>query len=168
MESKSVVPRVSWTEVYGNPFSKGLNHVMLAESGYVYATHARLIGNPAIKVFCQIHYDRKYVLAYLERKIVTATNSQAEFEFAECKGTLVGFWTPDYAKTINISGYHLHLLSDDHQHGGHLLNLSGSNFEVQIAYESDIKLALPESAEFLQADLTIDPSSALDKAERAK
>ncbi|MGL5805394.1 MAG: hypothetical protein ACRC11_08115 [Xenococcaceae cyanobacterium] len=72
MESKSVVPRVSWTEVYGNPFSKGLNHGMLAESGYVYATHARLIGNPAIKVFCQIHYDRKYVLAYLERKIIRA------------------------------------------------------------------------------------------------
>ncbi len=99
--------------------------------------------------------------------LVTATNSQAEFEFAECKGTLVGFWTPEYAKTINISGYHLHLLSDDHQHGGHLLNLSGSNFEVQIAYESDIKLALPESVEFLQADLTIDPTAALNKAERA-
>ncbi len=41
-------------------------------SWFVYATHARLLSNPSIKVFCQIHYDRKYVLAYLERKIIRA------------------------------------------------------------------------------------------------
>jgi hypothetical protein len=72
MNSENMIPRVSWTEVYGNPFAKGLNYAMLAEAGFVYATHTRLLSNPSVKVFCQIHYDRKYVLAYLERKIIRA------------------------------------------------------------------------------------------------
>lgn len=70
MNNDSVVPRVSWKEVYGNPFSKGLNNAMLSDAGFIYATHARLLSNPNIKTFCQIHYDRNYVLAYLERKII--------------------------------------------------------------------------------------------------
>jgi hypothetical protein len=37
-----------------------------------------------------------------------------------------------------------------------------------LAEETDFKIALPESAEFLQADLSIDPSEALAKAEGAK
>jgi alpha-acetolactate decarboxylase len=39
--------------------------------------------------------------------------------------TLVGFWTPEYAKTFNVPGYHLHFLSADHQSGGHLLQCAG-------------------------------------------
>jgi acetolactate decarboxylase len=34
---------------------------------------------------------------------------------------LVGFWTPALARTINIPGCHLPLLSDDCSHGGHVL-----------------------------------------------
>lgn len=70
MNSDFSVPLVSWKEVYGNPFAKGLNYGMLAEAGYVYATNTRLLSNPSVKVFCRIHYDRNYVLAYLERKII--------------------------------------------------------------------------------------------------
>ena len=46
-------------------------------------------------------------------------------------GTLVGFWTPEYAKTVNITGYHLHFLSQDHQHGGHLLQCRGRQLRLQ-------------------------------------
>ncbi|MBV9177498.1 MAG: acetolactate decarboxylase [Nitrososphaeraceae archaeon] len=39
-------------------------------------------------------------------------------------GTLVGFWTPEYAKNLNVPGYHLHFLSKNHAKGGHLLQCS--------------------------------------------
>jgi hypothetical protein len=70
MKRDIIVPQVEWTEVYGNPFSKGIAYPMLSESGYVYATHTRLLGNPGYKQFCQVRYDRKYVLAYLANKII--------------------------------------------------------------------------------------------------
>ncbi len=100
--------------------------------------------------------------------LVSATNSQAEFEVTNCKGTLIGFWSPSYAKTLNIPGYHLHLLSDDKKHGGHILDISATDIQVSLAEETNFKIALPESTEFLQADLTIDPKEALAKAEGAK
>ncbi len=100
--------------------------------------------------------------------LVSATNNQAVFDLNDCSGTLVGFWTPEYAKTLNVPGYHLHLLSDDRKFGGHVLSLSAANVQLMLAEETDFKIALPESAEFLQADLSIDPSEALAKAEGAK
>lgn len=100
--------------------------------------------------------------------LVTATNNQAVFELNNYKGTLVGFWTPVYAKTMNVPGYHLHLLTDDHKHGGHVLAISGKNLTVQLNEENNFQIALPETADFLQANLSIDPSQALAKAEGAK
>ncbi|MCC2625957.1 MAG: budA [Burkholderiales bacterium] len=113
----------------------------------------------------------KYRVACRTRQgidLVTATNNQAIFKVEECSGTLIGFWSPQYAKTLNVPGYHLHLLSDDHKHGGHVLEVSGSDLKLQLAAESEFKVALPESAEFLQADLNIDPSASLAKAEGIK
>ncbi len=97
--------------------------------------------------------------------LVSATSNQAVFIKEHCSGTLVGFWTPLYAKTLNVPGYHLHFISDDRQHGGHVLEIAASNLTLQLNEETNFKLALPESAVFLAADLSIDPSSALAKAE---
>lgn len=43
------------------------------------------------------------------------------FEADNVKGTVVGFWSPDYVGKINLPGYNLHFVSDDHQLGGHLV-----------------------------------------------
>ena len=45
--------------------------------------------------------------------LVQAAAVQPEFEFHDVSGTLVGFWTPEYAKTLNVPGYHLHFVSTD-------------------------------------------------------
>jgi acetolactate decarboxylase len=97
--------------------------------------------------------------------LVEAVASQAEFEFAEITGTLVGFWTPTYARAINVPGYHLHFISQDRRVGGHLLNLRAKHLELQLQLESDFRMAIPETAAFLQADLTRDPTTALSQAE---
>jgi acetolactate decarboxylase len=94
--------------------------------------------------------------------------AQKEFEFQNIAGTVVGFWTPSYASAINIPGYHLHFISGDGKAGGHLLNIRGKQIEVQLNLESDFRMAIPETAAFLKADLTKDPREALAKAEKDK
>jgi acetolactate decarboxylase len=100
--------------------------------------------------------------------LVQAAAVQPEFEFHDVVGTLVGFWTPAYAKTLNVPGYHLHFLSADRRSGGHLLQCRGSNLRLQIQREGEYHLALPETEDFLKADLRRDPAADLARAEGEK
>ena len=98
--------------------------------------------------------------------LVEAAAHQPEFSLVEVRGTLVGFWSPAYAKTLTVPGYHLHFITDDRRAGGHVLEGSGRGLRLQIQREVDLRLSLPESAEYLRADLTRDPSADLDQAEK--
>jgi acetolactate decarboxylase len=100
--------------------------------------------------------------------LVDATAHQAEFKMRDARGTIVGFWSPPYAKSLNVSGWHLHFLTDDRQGGGHVLDCKGEGLEAAIADLDDVRLAIPETREFLEADLTQDPTAALDVAEKAR
>lgn len=97
--------------------------------------------------------------------LLDATRSQTTFSHQAISGTLVGFWSPTHASSLNIPGYHLHFLSDDHRHGGHLLDLKAASLDVDFDFQSNLRLALPETREFLTADLTADPTAALEEAE---
>ena len=118
-------------------------------------------------VFDEIHY-RVACKSVPGTDLVTATSHQAEFTFKSLEGTLLGYWSPTYAKTLNVPGYHIHLLSKDLQHGGHVLGIKGSNLRLQIMDANNLTVALPETPEFLKANLTGDPSAALGKAEGAR
>ena len=98
--------------------------------------------------------------------LVKAASHQAEFTFADVEGTIVGFWTPSFARTISIAGWHLHFLTSDRAGGGHLLDCEAATLRVAMQDLSDLRLAMPESAAFLQADLGQDPTKDLDIAER--
>jgi acetolactate decarboxylase len=60
------------------------------------------------------HFDYVHTRAMCRTEegvpLVQAAAVQPEFEFRGVAGTLVGFWTPEYAKTLNVPGYHLHFL----------------------------------------------------------
>ena len=99
--------------------------------------------------------------------LTEATAHQAEFKMTDVPGTIVGFWSPPYARSINVAGWHLHFLTDDRKGGGHLLGCGGAGLEAKMEDLDDLRLAIPETTQFLHADLTQDPSEALDKAERA-
>jgi acetolactate decarboxylase len=94
-----------------------------------------------------------------------ATEQQAEFQLDGVDGTMVGFWSPPYASGVEVAGYHLHFLSDDRRAGGHVLDCRGRALRVRIQEESDVHLALPDTAAFRAADLTRDPTADLDRAE---
>ena len=98
--------------------------------------------------------------------LVDATAHQPEFALDDVSGTAVGFWTPIYARTLNVAGWHLHFVTDDRTGGGHVLDCQGVDLRVQLQDLADVRIAMPETAAFLQADLSQDPSQELDLAER--
>jgi acetolactate decarboxylase len=115
------------------------------------------------------HFDAVHVRAACRTApgipLAVATEHQAEFELGGVDGTMVGFWSPPYASGVEIAGYHLHFLSADRRTGGHVLDCRGRGLRARIQEESDVHLALPDTAAFRGADLTRDPTVDLDRAE---
>ncbi|QLH39103.1 MAG: acetolactate decarboxylase [Defluviicoccus sp.] len=100
-------------------------------------------------------------------RLVEAAKAQSEFVFMELDGTLVGLWSPSFSSAFSVPGYHLHFLSADRQHGGHLLDLEADTLELKVEALSDFHLALPETEEFLKADLSKNTAAELAEAEKA-
>jgi acetolactate decarboxylase len=98
--------------------------------------------------------------------LAKAAAIQPEFEFKDIDGTLVGLWSPQFSSSLNVAGYHFHFLSEDRIKGGHLLQCSGQNLRIRVERLNDFHLSLPESEEFLRADLTRDPTKELAYAEQ--
>jgi acetolactate decarboxylase len=98
--------------------------------------------------------------------LAKAAAVQPEFDFKDIDGTLVGIWAPQFSSAFNVAGYHFHFLSDDRTRGGHLLACSGKNLRVRVEQLNDFHMSLPESEDFLKADLTKDTSKDLAYAEQ--
>ena len=96
----------------------------------------------------------------------TAASAQREFTFRDENGTLVGLWSPGFAGSFSVPGYHFHFLSSDRQRGGHVLECQALDVSVAACAINEMHVSLPETEEFLKADLTRDPQSDLMKAER--
>jgi acetolactate decarboxylase len=98
--------------------------------------------------------------------LAKAASVQPEFEFNNVEGTLVGIWSPQFSHALNVAGYHFHFLSSDRTKGGHLLDCSGERLRVRVERMNEFHLSLPESEEFLRADLSRDISKDLAYAEQ--
>jgi acetolactate decarboxylase len=81
------------------------------------------------------------------------------------EGTLVGFWSPHYASSFSVPGYHFHFISKDRTKGGHVLDCRASKLESRIQVLSEYNIRLPESGPFLTINLTKDPTRDLAKTE---
>jgi acetolactate decarboxylase len=113
------------------------------------------------------HVHTRAMRETLERlPLAKAAAIQPEFEFTGVDGTLVGIWAPQFSSALNIAGYHFHFLSEDRSKGGHLLECSGKHLRIRVERLNDFHLSLPESEEFLRADLTKDTSTDLAYAEQ--
>lgn len=100
--------------------------------------------------------------------LVQAAQAQAVFPLEQVTGTMLGFWSPSYASSLNVPGYHFHFVSDDRRHGGHVLDhgdLHAQQLTIEVQRESNLRLALPQTKAFLEADLSRDPSHDLAIAE---
>jgi acetolactate decarboxylase len=87
------------------------------------------------------------------RPLAVATDDEVERTFEGMPGVLVGFRTPDYEQGISVAGYHLHFLNDQHTAGGHAFDFVLEDGLVEISTVSEMRLSLPTSGPFLEADL---------------
>ena len=115
-------------------------------------------------IFDEIHYRVACKVAH-GTDLVAATGQEEQFKFENMSGTLLGFWSPTYAATLSVPGYHLHFLSGDHLHGGHVLDIKAKNLKLQVMDVDNLSIALPETPGFLKANLTGDPTELLNKVE---
>lgn len=94
------------------------------------------------------------------------TKHQPTFEFRNVRGTLVGFWCPDYVEGINVPGFHLHFISEDRTMGGHLLECRIQEGVAHIDHLKRFTLALPDNRSFSEVSLGGDWAEETDKVER--
>ena len=99
------------------------------------------------------------------RPLVDVAHDQQEFHFEDSEGVMVGFWTPDFLHSVSVPGYHLHFLTSDFAHGGHVLDCHAKKIKVQIQGIDSLNLDLPHSLKYLNANLDQDTTEALKKAE---
>ena len=102
----------------------------------------------------------------LSANLIAAASGQEEFLFEEVEGTLVGLWSPGFAGSFSVPGYHFHFLSTDRQRGGHVLECKALDVSIEGCAMNEMHVSLPETEEFLKADLTRDPQDDLVSAER--
>jgi acetolactate decarboxylase len=99
--------------------------------------------------------------------LAEAVADQAVFECADLPATIVGFWSPAFSQAIAIPGYHLHAISDDRVHAGHVFDLRAQSLRVDVHRVSDLHVALPETEAFLQANL-VAAHTDMDAIERSQ
>ena len=115
-------------------------------------------------IFETIHARAVHAVSQNTR-LLDAAKTQSEFHFENIEGTLVGFWSPRYASSFSVPGYHLHFISTDRTKGGHVLDCTAQKLKAAIQVLSDYDVRLPESGPFLTTDLSKDPASDLAKTE---
>ena len=75
------------------------------------------------------------------------------FDLQSIEGTLVGFYTPTFIRSLSMPGYHLHLLSADRRQGGHMFQCRPQKVRISIQFVPELKLNLPITLDYLTTDL---------------
>ncbi len=98
--------------------------------------------------------------------LVEIAKEQPVFEFENITGTLAGFYTPEFMASVSVPGMHLHFLSDDLAHGGHLLSCRPRHVSAGVQALHTVELALPTTSYYLGWDFRRDVARDLEKAEK--
>jgi len=75
--------------------------------------------------------------------LTDAVKNQTVFNLNKVSATLVGFYFPANMDGVDFPGYHLHLLTDDRNAGGHLLECNVEEATVEIDQTNNYHLLIP-------------------------
>ncbi len=101
------------------------------------------------------------------KPLLEVAKQQSVFEARDIDGTLIALRCPDYAKGINMPGWHMHFLSRDRRLGGHVLDLQLAHGQARLAHLRQFTMVLPSQGRFIEADLTRTTTQDLKKVEQA-
>jgi acetolactate decarboxylase len=131
---------------------------------------------PADAASCAIRLDGRFELVRARsvprqsppyRPLTEVVAEQHVFELAEIEGTMLGFRFPDYAEGIEVSGYHLHFISDDRARGGHVLDSRcEGRLRARLDPSSDLHVELPPGIELADAGVAAETHAAVELVER--
>ena len=121
----------------------------------------------AVRVEGEFHHIRVRSVPKQEnyRPLVEVAREQPEFMHHSVRGTLAGFFTPQFLASVTVPGFHLHFIRDDRQAGGHLLECSIQTARVFVQNLGGMELRLPYTLDYVTADLSRDSSDDLDEIE---
>jgi acetolactate decarboxylase len=121
----------------------------------------------AVRIEGRFAYVKTRAVAKQDKSVGLEDAARGEpiFEFRDVEGTVVGFFTPDYLRGVNVPGYHLHFITADRTAGGHMLDCRTTDVTIKIHHTPEFELGTPGTEEFLQADLSRDHTAAITKVE---
>ncbi|MFN7118690.1 MAG: acetolactate decarboxylase [Saprospiraceae bacterium] len=90
---------------------------------------------------------------------------QKEFHFTNTTGTCVGFLMPDYMARVNVPGYHLHYISDDHKNGGHIFEFTSDRLAIEVDFIKGYVVEPNTDADFAKVDLSKNRQKELEEIE---
>jgi acetolactate decarboxylase len=99
------------------------------------------------------------------KALVEVVQTQSIHDYPTTRGTLIGIRSPAFSKGISVPGYHWHYLTEDHQHGGHVLKLTLVEGSAKVATISEIDLQLPRNEAFALADQSKDRTEETERVE---
>ncbi|HUB99075.1 MAG TPA: acetolactate decarboxylase [Solirubrobacterales bacterium] len=100
------------------------------------------------------------------RPLTEVVADQHVFELTDLAGTMLGFRFPAWVEGIEVAGYHLHFISADRGHGGHVLgSRTSAGARLRIDPSDDLHVELPPAIELADPDLAAETHAAIARAE---
>jgi acetolactate decarboxylase len=99
------------------------------------------------------------------KELAEVVKTQSIHDYPTTRGTLIGIRSPAFSKGISVPGYHWHFLTEDHQHGGHVLKLTMAQGSSKVETISELELQLPRNEAFAQANQTKDRAAETKQVE---
>lgn len=90
---------------------------------------------------------------------------QREFTYENIRGTIVALYCPDYMSGLNSEGWHLHFVSEDKTKGGHVLNLSAEDANIEMDVISEFNMIVPNRDSFNEKGLSVNMKEAIEEVE---
>lgn len=129
---------------------------------------------PAGASSCAVRLDGRFELVRARsvppqtppyRPLTEVVADQHVFELADVEGAMLGFRFPAWVEGIEVSGYHLHFLSDDRRRGGHVLGSRSRELRVRLDPSDDLHVELPPAVDLADPDLAAATHEAIASVE---
>ncbi len=99
------------------------------------------------------------------RPLAEVVEEQHVFEFHDLAGSVVGFRFPEYSGGVEVSGHHLHFITEDRCRGGHLIDCRTGPVSVKLDPSTDLHVELPPGVDLSEPHLDGGLDQALRRVE---
>ncbi len=82
--------------------------------------------------------------------LLKASEQQGILNAKNTNGDIVGFWTPFFANTLGVNGFHCHFINTKKNTRGHVFDFQLDSGTIEICYFSKINLELPTNKEYFR------------------